>query len=475
MTRRSALWLLFVAGGVLGIVLLAIDDRMWDEGGPGIVGFELAGSREDSRWILAEWGRDGRDAARLSLWLDFAYLVMYAAFWALAVRAARDAAALRGWRSLAGAGGRLWRLPIVAAAFDVAENVSLLVLLGDGGGSGLPFLASLFASVKFAALAVSIGYVALVVVRSLFVRSPRRFALGLTGLAVVGVAAVALNTWLVERATEPAKPDIGRILELPGGDIQVREDGDPGAPPVVLIHGYAVSMRWFDAVTPLLARELRVIRLDLLGHGGSEKPRDGYSMENQADIVAQAMRRLGVRRAALVGHSMGGIVATAFAERHRGMVSRVMMIGTAPDEDGIPVGFPVTLAFAPVTGHLLDTFVDRRLVRNAVEAGFAPEFDPPERLVNDPFDRTTWSAFNGTGDAIDRYWGERGLNERLARTGVPVTVVLGERETHTLRSLRLYNAVPRARTVLMQALDHSPHVEAPERTARLIAAFALGR
>lgn len=96
-TRRRALWSLGAAGFLIGIVLLALDGRMYDAGGPGIVGFELAGSVDRSREVLVEWGWDGRDAARLSLWLDYAYLVVYGAFWALAAAAIRDLARRQGW------------------------------------------------------------------------------------------------------------------------------------------------------------------------------------------------------------------------------------------------------------------------------------------------------------------------------------------------------------------------------------------
>ena len=62
----------------------------------------------------------------------------------------------------------------------------------------------------------------------------------------------------------------------------MREDGPADAPAVVLLHGFACSIRWWDRMVAALARDHRVIRFDLLGHGGSEKPKDGYSMENQA-------------------------------------------------------------------------------------------------------------------------------------------------------------------------------------------------
>ena len=465
MTRRAALWWLFAAGGVLGVVLLAIDNRMWDEGGPGIVGFELAWTEENSQDILAEWGDRGQDAARLSLWLDFLYLALYSAFWALAVRAAGDMAERRGWRRLA-AGRRLWPVALAAGALDFAEDVCLLVLLGEAGGDVLPLLAAVFATLKFLALAVVVGYVAIALIR----RFPRTVVIA-SGVTILLALIVAYE---VGRDTEPAKPDIGRVVPTERGDIHVRVEGSPNGRPLVLIHGFAASMRWWDPVVPALARDFRVVRIDLLGHGGSEKPREGYGMEEQAETVGQVMQMLRLGQAPVVGHSMGGIVGTAMVERFPQYVSRLMMIGTPPDDESLEGGLLADAAFFPVIGPLNHRFVDQRVVRWLVETGFAPRFDPPEHLAEDIFERTTWSSFDGSSDALDEYWDDGPLHERLRDEDVPVTVLLGEEEKHTKRSVRLYNSIPGARTVVMEGLDHTPQVEAPARTALLIAAFAAG-
>lgn len=474
MTRRRALWLTGIAAGVLFWVLAVIDLRMWDAGGPGIVGFEIAGSEPNARDILAEWGDKGHDAAQLSLWLDFPFLILYAIFWSLAAAACREIARDQGWARLARLGGAAIPLAPIAAVSDALEDVNLLIALGGDGGGTAPALAAIFAVIKFVTLGLAELYVAVVVIRRLFGIAPRLLVAVIALGAALGALLLAVNVWTLERDTEPAKPDIGRILKLPQGEIQVREDGPRSGPPLVLIHGYCGSMRWWDDVVPALARENRVIRIDLLGHGGSEKPRDGYSMENQADVMASAMRALGVRRAALVGHSMGGTVVTAFAERHRGMVSRLMMIGTSSDtEDG--EGSPIELlAYLPVTGHVADRFATDRSIRVTLERFFAPAFDPPDLLVHDIKGRTTWNVFRDSVYEHVDYLDERPLHERLASTGVPLTVILGEEENHTPRSTRLYNSVPNARTVVMEGLHHVPFVEAPGRTAPLIAAFARG-
>ena len=157
--RRRWLWISGLATLVLLAVLAVLDDRIQRTGGPGIVGFELAGERARANEILADWGRSGREAARLSLWLDFPYLVAYGAFWSLAVAATRDWAASRRSARLARLGGFLVAFPLAAAALDAVENVGLLVVLGGGGGSFAPALATVCALAKFALATLAILYV----------------------------------------------------------------------------------------------------------------------------------------------------------------------------------------------------------------------------------------------------------------------------------------------------------------------------
>ncbi|MBS1870172.1 MAG: hypothetical protein JSS99_10950 [Actinobacteria bacterium] len=158
MTRRRALWTLGIATLVLFVVLAAIDRRMTDTGGPGIVGFELARTHARAAEILGQWGGSGRDAARASLWLDFLYLTTYGAFLWLAVRALRDALARRGRDGLARLGAYVAPLALVGAACDALEDVFLLLVLGGHGGSAGPAVATAFASVKFSCLAIVVLY-----------------------------------------------------------------------------------------------------------------------------------------------------------------------------------------------------------------------------------------------------------------------------------------------------------------------------
>lgn len=158
MSRRRALWLLGIATLIVFAALTALEARMQDAGGHGIVAFELAGTLERAEEIRADWGQDGRDAAAWSLRIDYLYLLCYGAFGLLAVRALRDGARRRGWARLARTGGPIAWLPVAAAAFDAAEDSFLLLALDGRGGETAPLLAAIFAALKFACLAVALGY-----------------------------------------------------------------------------------------------------------------------------------------------------------------------------------------------------------------------------------------------------------------------------------------------------------------------------
>lgn len=133
------------------------DERMKDAGGPGIVPFEVAGSQDRADEILAEWGDEGQDAARESLWIDFGFLLAYGTFLTLALAATRDLARQRDWRRLAAIGGVVVSFGALVAAFDALENICLLLTI-DGAGAAFPLLATIFAACKFVLLGLAIAY-----------------------------------------------------------------------------------------------------------------------------------------------------------------------------------------------------------------------------------------------------------------------------------------------------------------------------
>ena len=155
MTRRRALWASGIAAAALFLALVVVDRQIQESGGPGIIPFELTRSTERATEILAHWGQDGRDAARVSIAIDFPYLVAYGAFFSLAVLALRDAARRRGWDGYARPATAIALLPIVAAACDAVENLGMWAMIEGEGVGRLPPVVTAFALAKFVTLGIA--------------------------------------------------------------------------------------------------------------------------------------------------------------------------------------------------------------------------------------------------------------------------------------------------------------------------------
>jgi pimeloyl-ACP methyl ester carboxylesterase len=304
----------------------------------------------------------------------------------------------------------------------------------------------------------------------------RGWKIGL-GVVITLLALLAINALIVDGKTKGAEVTVpgGRILDLPRGDVQVVEHGPRRAAPVVLLHCYTCAGDWWDRVMPALSRTHRVVAIDLLGHGGSEKPGSGYSMEDQAALVAAAMRRLGLRDATIVGHSMGGTVSVALAEARPGLVDRMAIVDMPPDTSYGDLGFLAQLVLRPLVGEALWSAKTDFSVRDGLGVAFAPGFEVPDAFVED-VNRMTYTSYDESISRQDDYLKEQPLDERLRRVGKPLLVIMGAEEQaidDPAEALAQYaSTIPGTRTELIEGAGHSPNVEKPAQTARLLLEFA---
>ena len=299
-------------------------------------------------------------------------------------------------------------------------------------------------------------------------------------IGVVAVLAVLLtiNTLLVEGETKPAVVTLpgGRILHLPGGDMQVLERGPRERSPIVLLHCYTCSIAWWQRLIPPLDRDHRVVALDLRGFGGSEKPGSGYSIEDQAAFVAEALKRLGVQGATVVGQSLGGTVGTALTEVPGDFVRRLVIIDQAPEERfSKGLGFTAEMSTAPVIGPALWRVTPDFAIKEGLEVAFAPGYEVPDEFV-DEFNRMTYTSYDSDGEEGD-FMDVEPLDRRIEATGTPLLAIFGAEDQiyDSKGALAAYAKIPGAQTVLIPGAGHSPNVEKPARTAALIRRFALGR
>jgi pimeloyl-ACP methyl ester carboxylesterase len=290
------------------------------------------------------------------------------------------------------------------------------------------------------------------------------------------VALLVVNAVVTNGDTKPADADGGQIVKLAGGDLQVRQDGPQGAPAIVLIHGWTASIRWWDRLTPYLDRRYRVVRVDLLGHGGSAKPKDGYSMEQQADRVAGALERLGVRKALVAGHSTGGEVAIALVARHPKLARALAVIDSEPDEKYVDPDLLAKLSLKPFIGPAMKRLATDGTIRDGLGQAFEKGFDVPGVFVDD-FNKLTYTAYKKTYDESGDYVDQGDFARDLKTVRVPRLVIFGKDDRlvePAAEAADFYRHEFGVRVEIVPGAGHSPMVEQPAATARLLRGLDRG-
>jgi pimeloyl-ACP methyl ester carboxylesterase len=291
----------------------------------------------------------------------------------------------------------------------------------------------------------------------------------------LSIVALAFNTVWVDSRTRAAAPrDGGRIVDTTVVPANAKAEG--AGPAIVLLHGFGAAIDWWDDIASELATDHRVIRIDLIGHGGTYAPSSGYAIERQAALVAAILDKFGVDRTTVIGHSMGGEVATALAELNPERIERLIFIDSPPIAGATFT--PLTDAyFTRVIGEFLSHFQTDRIVRRGLAQGFAPGFAVPEKFVAD-LRQLTYTAFREAHDGSVAYRRVKPPYERLAalKPVPPVLAMTGALDAIVPpEHLKFYEPVPGSEVVIIEGAGHSPMVENPAKTLELIRQFMRSR
>jgi esterase len=151
----------------------------------------------------------------------------------------------------------------------------------------------------------------------------------------------------------------GGAVQITSGNLSlhVADDGDPSAPPVLLLHGVNGSVATWNWIVPELAERFRVLRLDFRGHGRSDRAPGTYTAEGYVADAVAALEQAAGRPCVVIGHSLGGATAAAVTQRRPELLTGAVL--EDPPLGPVTAGQPVSLE-----GHaLLDGF---RLLREAI-------------------------------------------------------------------------------------------------------------
>lgn len=248
--------------------------------------------------------------------------------------------------------------------------------------------------------------------------------------------------------------------------------------PLLVLHGFPSSSYDFAAVLDDLRRTRRVLLLDFLGYGLSDKPDQPYTLAEQADIVVAFTSALGVDRLALLSHDMGDTVGGELLARQMEhtwpveVTRRVLVNGSIYiDMAQLSAGQQLLLAL-PDAMMSSDAALDAASVQGGLAATFSPSSSVPQEELVAQWELIARSDGHRLLPRLIRYIEERRRDEArytgaIERHPSPVHVVWGVDDPIAVVAMteRLRDARPDAVVELLEGIGHYPMIEAPERFA----------
>lgn len=254
-------------------------------------------------------------------------------------------------------------------------------------------------------------------------------------------------------------------VSVEGAETAYASQGTVGRPPLVFVHGWGASHKYFRNCFSAFSPRWRCIAPDLPGHGLSSRPKRDYSVEACAAWLGRFLDALGFARVTLVGHSMGGTIALLFALDHPGRVEKLAVVNPLVQGRTAFAFWKTRLPMSPPFRDLSLSLVRNRWIRQHWHTEGLTYSGRLEEDLADDIDLASRAALKqqyASLLALD-------LVPRLGALAVP-TLAVGT-DSDKLIEADQYALIPGAEKVRIALSGHIPMVERPAEFNRLLDAF----
>lgn len=255
-----------------------------------------------------------------------------------------------------------------------------------------------------------------------------------------------------------------RYIELPACTLHYKLSGQ--GPLVLLIHGYLENIDIWDDFVGGLEQHFSVLRVDMPGHGKSVCKLQTIGMEFMADCVSAVISSLALKKVFLVGHSMGGYVSLAFAERYPTRVSGLCLLHSTPDPDSAEKRKgrldDIELVKANGKEKIVDTNIPRLFAKQNLDR-FAAAVNRSKKIALSTPDLGIIGALNGMAQRPDR-------NHVVAAASFPVFFIYGRHDNLIATDVATSVAErhKKARTIFLDNSGHLGFIEEKDQTTAAI-------
>lgn len=273
-----------------------------------------------------------------------------------------------------------------------------------------------------------------------------------------------------ERASIP-----GSFIKLTDGYTWYEQAGPINGKPVIFINGFSVPhYLWEHTFQPLADAGFRTLRFDHFGRGWSDRPDVVYGPDLFDRQIVDLLQALHIETPVnLVGSSMGGLVASIFANRHPDLVDRLALIDPAGMMN-LPV-YPQSLLLTPILGELILALSGHR----TLPSGMAGDLLYPERFPQYVSDYLPQMQIEGFRRAIlstlrtRMLFNSRSVYEQLGQADIPTLLLWGRFDQTIPLTIgeEVHKLLPQANWRVIEDAGHVPHYERPELVNEMLIEF----
>jgi pimeloyl-ACP methyl ester carboxylesterase len=310
-----------------------------------------------------------------------------------------------------------------------------------------------------------------------------RFLIGV----VIGLAILAGVFWFFSDADIPrsvleakyASPPSEFIMLPDGARAHVRDQGNKNGPVLVLVHGSNASLFTWEPWVSRLFQDFHIVTMDLPGHGlTGAVPNQDYSQEGMVKFVAEVTDKLGVKKFAIAGNSMGGGVAARFAEEYPDRVNALILVDAAgeptPMGDRVPLVFKI--ARIPVLSKILLHITPRSLVEEGLNDAIVHKAIITDKMIDQYWEFARMDGSRAANGARFMLPFTNDVKTHIGDIKAPVLILWGAQD-HLIPVIAAHEYqkdLPGSQLVIYPATGHIPQEEVPDRSAQDMRTFLSG-
>jgi pimeloyl-ACP methyl ester carboxylesterase len=275
-----------------------------------------------------------------------------------------------------------------------------------------------------------------------------------------------------------AKPPSEFITLPDGARAHVRDEGPRNAPVLVLIHGSNASLFTWRPWVERLDPTLRVVTMDMPGHGlTGAVPDNDYSGNGMVNFVREVADKLGLTTFAIGGNSMGGGIAARFAETYPARVTQLILVdaGGLPSKTGDKIPLAFQLARTPVLNQVLLYITPRSLVVEGLNDAIVHKAIITDAMVQQYWDFARMASTRAATGERFRLPFDTYVADHIGALKMPTLILWGE-EDHLIPVAAAHQYakdIPGSKLIVYPATGHIPQEEVPDQSAGDVKAFLL--